>query len=86
MLKTKATTINFDNTDFYSSSTKGQTRLLNCLKHKVLDVSLEELESIQRGFVLAEYKAELNVDWNIGWKLADEKVINIAFASAISFI
>lgn len=59
---TKATTINFDNTDFYSSSTKGQTRLLNCLKHKVLDVPLEELESIQRGFVLAEYKAELNVD------------------------
>lgn len=57
----KATTINFDNTDFYSSSTKGQTRLLNCLKHKVLGVSLEELESIQRGFVLAEYKEELNV-------------------------
>ncbi|MEZ8228119.1 DGQHR domain-containing protein [Vibrio splendidus] len=58
-LLTPAKEIRFEQTDFYSSSTKGQTRLLNFLKHTVLDIPLAELPGNQRSGVLEEYESEL---------------------------
>jgi DNA phosphorothioation-associated DGQHR protein 1 len=56
----KAKDIPFENSVFFTSSTKGQTRILNCLKYKVLDRKLEDIISPRGSDTVDDYNKIIN--------------------------
>lgn len=56
----KAKVIRLENNTFYSSTTKGKTRLLHFLKHTVLDIPFTDMVKASKSETLREYNAELS--------------------------